>query len=119
MGILSPQASVSAPWGPKALNNVVDVDLRFEVEKEQGMLRRLQRCVEIFVYLCKRLIPFSQDTEPITVQVKGSISKFAVGDGQTATSRQFLVDHVIWARFDGFFLISLWQISKFLLVGVI
>ncbi|KAF8797760.1 DNA mismatch repair protein MutL [Phlegmacium glaucopus] len=73
MGIPSPRASVTALWGPKALDNVVDIDLSFEVEKERTTLRRLQ----------------NQDTEPITVQVKGLISKFAVGAGRTATDRQF------------------------------
>ena len=31
----------------------------------------------------------SQDNEPVIVQVKGLISKFAVGAGRTATDRQF------------------------------
>lgn len=33
---------------------------------------------------------FSQDESPIPVQVKGLISKFAVGCGRTGTDRQFL-----------------------------
>lgn len=73
MGIPSPRASVTALWGPKALNNVVDIDLKFEVEKERNTLRHAQ----------------SQDTEPVTVQVKGLISKFVVGAGRTTTDRQF------------------------------
>ena len=91
MGIPSPRASVTALWGPKALNNVVDLDLTFEVEKERSTLRHVQRYVErLCVYLCQRLIlSSSQDTEPVTVQVKGLISKFAVGAGRTATDRQF------------------------------
>ena len=58
MGIPSPRASVTALWGPKALNNVVDIDLNFEVEKERSVLHHLQRYVEhFFVYLCEGLIP--------------------------------------------------------------
>ena len=59
MGIPSPRASVTALWGPKALNNVVDVDLRFEVEKERNALHHLQRYVGLFFfgYLCEKLMP--------------------------------------------------------------
>ena len=42
MGIPS-RASVTALWGPKALNDVVDIDLSFEVEKERYALHHLQR----------------------------------------------------------------------------
>lgn len=35
------KASVSALWGPKALNDVVALDLDFEVETEKVVLRRL------------------------------------------------------------------------------
>lgn len=92
MGIPSPRASVTALWGPKALNNVIDIDLSFEVEKEQAVLRRLQRyverlCIHVSVQNLDMLI--SQDVEPVTVQVKGLVSKFAVGAGRTATDRQF------------------------------
>ena len=58
MGIPSPRASVTALWGPKALSNVVDIDLSFEVEKERNSLHHLQRYVEhFFVCLRERLIP--------------------------------------------------------------
>ena len=88
MGIPSPRASVTALWGPKALNNVVDIDLKFEVEKVRN---HLQRYVEPFFGISVREIDIliSQDNEPVTVQVKGLISKFAVGAGRTATDRQF------------------------------
>ena len=47
MGIQSPRASVTALWGPKALNNVVDMDLKFEVEKERNTIHdHLPRYVE-------------------------------------------------------------------------
>lgn len=88
MGIPSPRASVTALWGPKALNNVVDIDLKFEVEKVRN---HLQRYVDPFFGISVREIDIliSQDNEPVTVQVKGLISKFAVGAGRTATDRQF------------------------------
>lgn len=88
MGIPSPRASVTALWGPKALNNVVDIELKFEVEKVRN---HLQRYVDPFFGISVREIDIliSQDNEPVTVQVKGLISKFAVGAGRTATDRQF------------------------------
>jgi len=91
MGIPSPRASVTALWGPKALDSVVDIDLKFEVEKERTTLRRLQKYVErLCIYVQEiDIFPTSQDTEPVTVHVKGLISKFAVGAGRTATDRQF------------------------------
>ena len=91
MGIPSPRASVTALWGPKALNNVVDIDLKFEVEKERNTLRHLQKYVEHFFVISVREFDtlISEDIGPVTVQVKGLISKFAVGAGRTATDRQF------------------------------
>lgn len=35
------KASVSALWGPKALDDIVTLDLNFEVETEKGVLRHL------------------------------------------------------------------------------
>lgn len=35
------RASVSAIWGPKALDNLVELDLQFVVETEASVLRRL------------------------------------------------------------------------------
>ena len=40
-GTPSLKASVSALWGPKALDNIVGLDLGFEVETEKAVLRRL------------------------------------------------------------------------------
>ena len=54
MGIPSPRASVTALWGPKALDNVVDIDLKFEVEKDRATLRHLQRYIGQFLYICPR-----------------------------------------------------------------
>jgi hypothetical protein len=40
-GTPSLKASVSALWGPKALDGIVSLDLEFEVETEKTVLRRL------------------------------------------------------------------------------
>ncbi|TBU55040.1 DNA mismatch repair protein MutL [Dichomitus squalens] len=74
-GTPSTRASVSAIWGPKALEHLVDLDLAFPVEPEAAVLRRLGR---------------AQDDERANeVKVKGLISKFAVGCGRNGTDRQF------------------------------
>ncbi|KAF8881693.1 histidine kinase-like ATPase [Gymnopilus junonius] len=73
LGSPSCRDSVTSLWGPKALENIVDIDLEFEVEKEKSTLKRWQ----------------SLDTEPVTVRVNGLISKFVMGCGRTGTDRQF------------------------------
>ena len=42
-GTPSTRASVSALWGPKTLDNLVDLDLMFTVKVEAAVLRRLGR----------------------------------------------------------------------------
>lgn len=37
------RASVSAIWNPRALENLVELELKFEVEVEAAVLRRLGR----------------------------------------------------------------------------
>ncbi|KAH9852812.1 hypothetical protein C2E23DRAFT_729924 [Lenzites betulinus] len=74
-GIPSIRASVSAIWGPKTLDNLVDIELNFSVEVDTGVLRRLGK---------------AQDTGNANeVKVRGLISKFSVGCGRTGTDRQF------------------------------
>ncbi|KAF9002162.1 histidine kinase-like ATPase [Cyathus striatus] len=68
------RSSVSALWGPKAMDNIVDLDLEFEVEKDKVTIKR-------------HIFPI--DTTPVHVKVKGLISKFAFGSGRTGTDRQF------------------------------
>lgn len=41
-GATSVRASVGALWGPKQLDNLVDIDLSFEVVPEKSVLRRRQ-----------------------------------------------------------------------------
>lgn len=42
-GTPSIKASVTALWGTKALDNVVDLDLSFDVQTEKTVLRRLDK----------------------------------------------------------------------------
>jgi len=74
-GTPSTRASVSALWGPKALENLVELDIRFQVETERAVLRR-QGILDA-------------DGQSNEVRVRGLISKFAVGCGRTGTDRQF------------------------------
>ncbi|OJA10923.1 hypothetical protein AZE42_03052 [Rhizopogon vesiculosus] len=72
-GTPSVKASATALWGTKALDNVVDLDLSFDVQTEKAVLRR-----------------FDQESVSAThVKVRGLISKFAVGAGRTGSDRQY------------------------------
>ncbi|KAG1728395.1 uncharacterized protein EDB91DRAFT_1162168 [Suillus paluster] len=72
-GSPSVKASVTALWGSKGLDNVVDLDLSFDVQTEKAVLRRLD-----------------QESASVTpVKVRGLISKFAVGAGRTGSDRQY------------------------------
>ncbi|KAG1729455.1 hypothetical protein EDB19DRAFT_1938571 [Suillus lakei] len=72
-GSPSIKASVTALWGSKGLDNVVDLDLSFDVLTEKTVLRRLDQ----------------ESASVTTVKVRGLISKFAVGTGRTGSDRQF------------------------------
>ncbi|KZT05115.1 DNA mismatch repair protein MutL [Laetiporus sulphureus 93-53] len=74
-GTPSTRSSVSALWGPKALENLVELELCFAVETERSVLRR------------RRLIDGADHSSE--VRVRGLVSKFSVGCGRTATDRQF------------------------------
>ncbi|KAH0579376.1 hypothetical protein H2248_003513 [Termitomyces sp. 'cryptogamus'] len=74
-GASSSRAVVTELWGPKALENIIDLDLTFEVGRDKISL--------------KRTSGYDGDLDPITVSVKGLISKFTVGGGRTGTDRQF------------------------------
>ncbi|KAI8992702.1 hypothetical protein BD414DRAFT_481942 [Trametes punicea] len=74
-GVPSTRASVSAIWGPKALETLVDLDLVFNVEVESAVLRRLGKTQD--------------DGNANEVKVQGLISKFTVGCGRNGTDRQF------------------------------
>ncbi|KAJ7127884.1 hypothetical protein C8R44DRAFT_778955 [Mycena epipterygia] len=72
-GTPSLRESVSALWGPKALDNIVDLDLSFSVIRDKVAMKRASE----------------SDTGPIKVTVRGLVSKFTVGCGRTGTDRQF------------------------------
>ncbi|KAJ7078992.1 hypothetical protein C8R43DRAFT_351185 [Mycena crocata] len=72
-GTSSLRESVSALWGPKSLDNVVDLELSFSVERDKLALKRAP----------------DSDNGPIQVIVRGVASKFAVGCGRAGTDRQF------------------------------
>lgn len=77
-GMPSLKASVSALWGPKGLDDIVTLDLNFEVETEKAVLRRL----------AAHDIAISSPGNN-WVRVVGLISKFTLGCGRTTTDRQF------------------------------
>ncbi|KAI0753876.1 hypothetical protein C8Q74DRAFT_345760 [Fomes fomentarius] len=74
-GTPSTRASVSAIWGPKALENLVELEVRFAVEVEAAVLRRQGRARD--------------DESSNEVRVCGLISKFVVGSGRNGNDRQF------------------------------
>ncbi|KAF8129881.1 DNA mismatch repair protein MutL [Boletus edulis] len=74
-GSPSIRISVLAVWGSKALENIVDLDLSFDVETERSVMKRVDP---------------NNDISIVTpVKVQGLISKFAVGAGRTSVDRQF------------------------------
>ncbi|KAG8881023.1 hypothetical protein FRB98_004589 [Tulasnella sp. 332] len=71
-GSPSIRSSVSALWGPKQLDTLVQLDLKLNVQREKASLKRVG------------------DSDSSTdVHVSGLISKFASGSGRTGTDRQF------------------------------
>ncbi|EAU83597.2 DNA mismatch repair protein [Coprinopsis cinerea okayama7 len=75
-GTPSLRASVTALWGPKAMENLVELDVSFSIETEKSVLKRLKA--------------FKQSaSDSIDIHVKGLTSKFAVGCGRLNTDRQF------------------------------
>ncbi|EPQ53006.1 DNA mismatch repair protein MutL [Gloeophyllum trabeum ATCC 11539] len=74
-GTPSTRASISSLWGPRSLENLVDLDLCFQVQTEKSVLKR-------------RTITEGEDSGT-QVRVRGLVSKFAVGCGRAATDRQF------------------------------
>ncbi|KAF9496861.1 DNA mismatch repair protein MutL [Pleurotus eryngii] len=79
----SVRAAVTALWGNKALDDVVDLDLTFDVERDKRATKRLAA-----------LQPDQDNTDmasaaSLSVFVKGLISKFSVNQGRSGTDRQF------------------------------
>ncbi|KAL4066549.1 DNA mismatch repair protein MutL [Scleroderma citrinum] len=79
-GTPSLRSSVTALWGTRALDNIVNLDLSFDVEPDKVAVRRQSQG--------------NPDREKIlssatNVKVQGLVSKFTVGGGRTASDRQF------------------------------
>jgi DNA mismatch repair protein PMS2 len=104
-GATSVRASVGALWGPKQLDNLVDLDLSFEVIPEKSVLRRPREdCSSIgnqYVFpgldLAIPTLFFHKGSDFVLllptwfsrIHVEGLISKFTPGAGRTGTDRQF------------------------------
>ncbi|KAH9977464.1 hypothetical protein BJV74DRAFT_781094 [Russula compacta] len=73
-GATSVRTSVGALWGPKQLDNLVGLDLCFDVIPEKSALRRRGE---------------KGDVGKNEIRVEGLISKFAPGLGRAGTDRQF------------------------------
>ncbi|KAJ7052570.1 histidine kinase-like ATPase [Mycena amicta] len=72
-GTPSLRAAATALWGPRALDNVVDLDISFLVERDKHSLKRLS----------------TQPQTPIRASLRGLISAFAPGSGRAGADRQF------------------------------
>lgn len=74
-GSSSLTSSISALWGPKTLENLMELELTFDVETEKSALRRMN----------------AGSTEATTTQVvvRGMVSKFSLNCGRSASDRQF------------------------------
>ncbi|TFK22541.1 DNA mismatch repair protein MutL [Coprinopsis marcescibilis] len=68
--------AVSSLWGPKAIENLVDLNVSFEIAPEKSVLKRLKSLNQ-------------KPPDSLRVTVKGLVSKFAVGCGRLNTDRQF------------------------------
>ena len=81
-GTPSFKASLTALWGPKAMDNTVELDLDFGFQREKSTPKQTSE-----KYSQHSQSQSRDDT--ICIQVKGLISKFAVACGRTGTDRQF------------------------------
>ncbi|KAJ8522796.1 hypothetical protein ONZ45_g689 [Pleurotus djamor] len=79
-GPSTPRAAAVALWGNKALDNVVDLDIAFDVEQDKHALKRITT-----------LTGDENLARPssVRVSVKGLISKFSPNHGRSGTDRQF------------------------------
>ncbi len=66
LGSPSSRSSITALWGSKSLENIVDMDFSFEVEREKSVIKRLQRFILSFLgnhiclkkYAVRKIAPF-------------------------------------------------------------
>ncbi|KAG6329254.1 hypothetical protein ID866_9834 [Astraeus odoratus] len=73
-GTPSVRSSVQALWGARSLDNIVDLDLSFDVETEKAVLRRQSK---------------DNPDQEMHVLALGLISRFTVSAGRTAGDRQY------------------------------
>ena len=90
-GATSIRASVGALWGPKQLENLVDLRLSFEVVPEKVVLRRREEGDVRNQYVSTPLCPLFRVPNILDrqIRVEGLISKFTPGAGRVGTDRQF------------------------------
>jgi len=74
-GSPSVKASVTALWGTKALDNVVDLDISFDVPVEKSVLRRLdqERCFLFFPFSIIRGIECGLSPVPAPLRSKSVV----------------------------------------------
>nr|GAT47950.1 predicted protein [Mycena chlorophos] len=77
-GTHSLRDAVTALWGPRALDNLVDLDVSFVVQRDKHAVRRLSTSNT------------SASTKPISVSLRGLVSAFAPNSGRAGPDRQFL-----------------------------
>ena len=85
---------MSSVWGPKALDNIVDLNLTFEVETDKAVFRRQALLGKtsvkyVHIFLSSNFDQWSFCSAIQAVHVRGLVSKFAVGAGRSGTDRQF------------------------------
>ncbi|PFH47229.1 hypothetical protein AMATHDRAFT_152665 [Amanita thiersii Skay4041] len=84
-GTPSFRASMTALWGPKVMDSIVDLDLNFVIHREKASLKRIRDS-----YADSGLDNNDNEGDSnIPIQVKGLISIFSIGCGRTGTDRQF------------------------------
>ncbi|KAF7296343.1 hypothetical protein HMN09_01104400 [Mycena chlorophos] len=76
-GTHSLRDAVTAVWGPRALDNIVDLDVSFVVQRDKHAVRRLSTSNT------------SASTKPISVSLRGLVSAFAPNSGRAGPDRQF------------------------------
>ena len=71
--------------GPKALENIIDMDISFEVKRERTVIKRIQKLIFTLLHLEYNMgkPSCSQGASPISIHLKGLIKC-----GQTGPDRQ-------------------------------
>ena len=90
-GTPSTKAAISTIWGPKALEHLVELDLKFTVKIDKAARRLSSEYVSLFPlsYTCLPTRTSCSEENDTQVHVRGLISRFAVGYGRASSDRQF------------------------------